>query len=252
MIRKTLAIPLADHPWSGTSRIVRWLTPEHGKIATLLRGAMRPKSPFIGEYETFGTSELLFFEKPGRTVPIAKECALLRPRPAFRHDWRAMLSARRLVRLFDRAVPDDAPHPEYFDALETLLDLAAEYGASPAFAFWAELHLCDRFGYAPVLGRCVRCGATEPLAFFAPAEGGTICRTCAGSMPSPPLPLPPDVLAMLRAWQPPSHPRAIALVRLSDAQARRLDELLSLFLSHRFRDADPTETHLPRPPQNKH
>ena len=59
MIIRATAIPLAVYPYSSTSRIVHWLTRQQGKISTLLKGALRPRSPFIGEYELFSTSELL-------------------------------------------------------------------------------------------------------------------------------------------------------------------------------------------------
>ena len=90
MIIKTTAIPLAYYPYSSTSRIVHWLTRHHGKVSTLLKGALRPKSPFLGEYELFGTSELLYFAHRPHVLHTAKECALLHPRDAFRTDWRAM------------------------------------------------------------------------------------------------------------------------------------------------------------------
>ena len=63
MIARTTAIPLACYPYSSSSRIVHWLTRHHGKVSTLLKGALRPKSPFLGEYDLFSTSELLYFQK---------------------------------------------------------------------------------------------------------------------------------------------------------------------------------------------
>ena len=53
MIARTAAIPLACYPYSSTSRVVHWLTRYHGKVSTLLKGALRPKSPFLGDKQHF-------------------------------------------------------------------------------------------------------------------------------------------------------------------------------------------------------
>ena len=47
---KSEAICLDIRPWSRTSHVVEWLTP-HGKIRTLVKGAVRPKSAFLGQYD---------------------------------------------------------------------------------------------------------------------------------------------------------------------------------------------------------
>ena len=45
---KTEAICLDIRPWSRTSHIVRWMTPE-GPVTTVVKGAVRPKSAFLVE-----------------------------------------------------------------------------------------------------------------------------------------------------------------------------------------------------------
>ena len=81
-ILKTDALALRVSPFSRTSHVVRWLTASHGTIATLVKGACRPKSRFLGQYDTACTSELLFYERAGNGLHIAKECCLLEPRLA--------------------------------------------------------------------------------------------------------------------------------------------------------------------------
>ena len=63
MIERTTAIPLAIYPYSNRSHIVHWLTRHHGLISTLLKAAQHPRSPFIGEYQLFGTTELLYYNR---------------------------------------------------------------------------------------------------------------------------------------------------------------------------------------------
>ena len=106
MIVRAIGIPLACHPYSSTSRIVHWLTRHHGKVSTLLKGALRPKSPFLGEYELFSTSELLYFHKRPHALHAAKECSMLHAHERFRTDWRAMQTASYLSTLFSKTTPD--------------------------------------------------------------------------------------------------------------------------------------------------
>ncbi len=233
MIIRATAIPLAYYPYSSTSRIVHWLTRHHGKVSTLLKGALRPKSPFLGEYELFSTSELLYFSKRPHALHTAKECALLHPRNTFRTDWRAMQAASHISALFNQTTPAEAPHPGLFEFFEELLELAETYGRFPPFLHWAELQFCAHHGHAPSLESCTLCNATEPFVFSA-AAGGVICTSCAKKEKLPFLECPPDVLAILRAWQKADHPQIAVKTRLSEKQQRRLTVITGAFLQHHF------------------
>jgi len=233
VIIKTTAIPLACHPYSSTSRIVHWLTRHHGKVSTLLKGALRPKSPFLGEYELFGTSELLYFQKRTSTLHVGKECALLHPRNVFRTDWRAMQTASYLSALFNKTTPDESPQPGLFELFEELLDLAEEHGNAPPFLFWAELRFCTFHGHAPNLGNCVLCSSEKELRFCT-SSGGVVCANCSTDQKLPTLEIPPDVLAILRTWQQADHPRAVAKTRLSAKQKNRLNAIVGTFMRHHF------------------
>jgi len=230
---KTTAIPLACYPYSSTSRIVHWLTRHHGKVSTLLKGALRPRSLFLGEYELFGTSELLYFAKRTGTLYTGKECALLHPRPTFRTDWRAMQTASCITALFNKNTPEEAPCPELFELFEELLDLAEEYGNSFPFLVWAELRFCDHHGHAPNFGSCTLCGAASMLAFSA-ASGGTVCSSCSKDKKLATLGSPPDILTILQSWQQAVHPAGIVNIKLSAKQKNQLSTLLGCFMRHHF------------------
>ena len=102
-ILKTTAIALRIAPYSNTSRIVVWLTEEGERLATIIKGALRPKSLFIGEYDLFNTSEVLYYQRREDGLRIVRECSLLQDRPRFRTDWRAYASRQRWFR-----TPNDA------------------------------------------------------------------------------------------------------------------------------------------------
>jgi DNA repair protein RecO (recombination protein O) len=233
VIERATAIPLACFPYSSTSRVVHWLTRHHGKISTLLKGALRPKSPFLGEYDLFSTSELLYFAKRTHTLHTAKECAMLHRRNAFRTDWRAMQTASYLSFLFNKTTPEEAPQPELFELYEQFLDLAEEHGRHPQFLAWAELRFCAHHGHAPNFNDCVLCAATTDLRFCA-SQGGVVCAACSKARKLPILESPPDILSILRAWQRADHPSAAVKVRLSHSQTASADAILSMFMMYQF------------------
>jgi len=245
MIVKATAIPLACYPYSSTSRIVHWLTQHHGKISTLLKGALRPKSPFLGEYELFSTSELLYFSNATRTLHAGKECALLHRRPTFRTDWRAMQTASYIAHLFNKTTPDEAPHPGDFELLEELLDHAETYGRHPQFLLWAELRFCNHHGHAPNLDNCILCSSEKNLRFNA-AQGGTLCPACAKAHKLPTLEIPADALAILRAWQKNDTPASIIKTQLTAPQLTTLNKILATFMTHHF-NLTPNHRTAPRP-----
>src|ERR1041385_483360 len=53
MEERTTGIILRTRPLTETSLIVQWLTPDLGRIATIAKGARRPKSPFRGQLDLF-------------------------------------------------------------------------------------------------------------------------------------------------------------------------------------------------------
>ncbi len=237
MILKTTAIPLACYPYSSTSRIVHWLTRHQGKVSTLLKGALRPHSPFRGEYALFSTSELLYFTQRTGTLHTGKECALLHPRPAFRRNWRAMQSASCITALFNKTTPEEAPCPELFELFEELLDLAEEYGHSFSFLGWAELRFCAHHGHAPQLANCTLCGAAESLAFSV-ASGGTVCTSCSKEKKLATLSSPPDILAILRSWQQADQPTGAVKTQLTAQQKNQIVDLVGRFMRYHFNSVE--------------
>ena len=91
---KSEAICLAIHPWSQTSHIVTWLTPQ-GKVGTVVRGAVRPKSFFLGQYDLNYTCEILYYGRARGDLHALRDCVPLNRRDALRDDYRALALAAR-------------------------------------------------------------------------------------------------------------------------------------------------------------
>lgn len=159
MMIKTEAIALQIRPWSKTSHIVTWLTPGHGCVVTSVKGACRPKSAFLGQYDLFYTCELLFYPREHNGIHAIRECAPLQRRDPLRDDWRAAAAAAYLADLTARAVPGgQQPHPELFAHLSAALDCLAQGAAPlPGTVLRYELRLLHTLGLLPDLTPCPDC-----------------------------------------------------------------------------------------------
>ena len=233
VILKDQAIVLRVAPVSNTSRIVQWLTVEHGKIATLIKGAQRPKSAFLGQFDLFYTCELLFYARERNHVHIARECSPLTRRDGFRTDWRAAALASYVADVSARLTLPAAPQPALFQLLETALDELAIEGATEAVIYWFELKLLEALGVQPRLTTCLDCGATLLPAprppCFAMARGGLVCAPCAAHGANGE-PVASDALAMLAGWQLSGSPRAARLTQCAARQLGTMEILLGRFL----------------------
>ncbi len=227
------AIALRFGPYSNTSRFVVWLTASHGRVVTLIKGALRPKSHFLGQYDLFATSDLVFYRHPRDHVHAARECALLRPRPWLRADWRAAAAASGAADMLIKALPSDEPHPEVYAAFAAMLDALARPGSAATALHWFELRFLDLEGLQPKLQHCSSCATDLPpdtAARFSPSKGGLVCPACAARLTSPSDPVAPDVLAMLGVWQRAKSPDDLAAVRHTAGQQRSMASLLGAFL----------------------
>ena len=118
---KAEAICLDIRPWSRTSHVVTWLT-RGGRVATLVKGAVRPKSAFLGQYDLNYTCEIVFYSRSRADLHALRECFPAKMREALRGDYRAAAVAgyfRRLVFDFAPSGPDCAA---WYEALSDALD----------------------------------------------------------------------------------------------------------------------------------
>ncbi len=233
VILKDLAIVLRVAPVSNTSRMVQWYTQSHGKIATLIKGAQRPKSPFLGQFDLFYTCELLFYARERNHIHYARECAPLERRDRFRIDWRAAAAASYCADAVARLTLPDAPQPALYHLLTMTLNEFATAGAAEAVVYWFELKLLTALGVQPRLDSCLDCGAPLlPAArppVFTLERGGLVCAACAarGAAGEP---CAPEALAMLAGWQAAGSPRAARRTHCTLRQLSAMDTLLGRFL----------------------
>ena len=135
-VDRTDAVVLRVFPFSNTSQMVVWLAADGRRLVTSVKGAARPKSAFLGQFDLFQTCELLYYAAARDGVHVARECCTLRRRDNLRENWRAEHCASWFAALAEIAASSDAASPDLFGLFgETLDVLDACPGAPPPALF---------------------------------------------------------------------------------------------------------------------
>lgn len=121
-IIKTTGIVLAIRPWSRTSHVVTWLTLDHGVVPTLVKGAVRPKSAFLGQYDLFYACDLLYYARASGDLHPLREVTPRNLRDALRGSWRETTLAGYAADLVRDLAPPDSESAAWYSFLDTFLD----------------------------------------------------------------------------------------------------------------------------------
>jgi DNA repair protein RecO (recombination protein O) len=233
MIEKTAAIALRVYPFSNTSHVVVWLTREGEKVSTVVKGAQRPKSAFLGQYDLFYTSELLYYGRDRDGLHIARECCAEKARPNLRHNWRACGCASYFAHLAARTLMPGDRHPGAFPLLSAALDHLNSSGGRLELLHWFELRWLGVIGLAPQLHRCARCrqNLTDRSRNVSWGVEGVVCFRCAADRAKDrQIALRPDTLAILRRWQRQTGIRTVATTQCSAQQLLVLRRIFGTFM----------------------
>ncbi len=154
-IIKTQGLVLAIRPWSQTSHVVTWLTPDHGPVTTLVKGAVRAKSAFLGQYDLFYSCDLLYYARASGDLHALREVTPHNLREHLRGDWRATALAGYAADLVKDLAPANAEAAAWFSFLDSLLTRLESAGGSQLIAtalqelVWLEMEILQLAGWAP-------------------------------------------------------------------------------------------------------
>lgn len=130
---KCEAVCLSVRPWSQTSHVVSWLTPD-GKVTTSVKGAVRPKSAFLGQYDLNYTCEIVYYARAHGDVHALRECTPLSMREELRGDFRALAVAGYFRSIVERFAPHGEECEEWHSLLTDALDRLTSGVAGPEAA----------------------------------------------------------------------------------------------------------------------
>jgi len=169
-IVKTEGIVLRISPLSRTSHVVTWLTPDHGCVTTLVKGATRPKSAFLGQYDLFYSCELLYYARAAGDLHAIREAVPRRLRESLRGAWRATALAGYAAHLCAELTPPGEEARSWFDFLDAFLETPPVATAEAALRALValEMKILVLAGLAPDFAAAP---ATEDWAYFAIDRG---------------------------------------------------------------------------------
>ena len=172
---KSEAICLDIRPWSRTSHVVSWLTPT-GKVSTVVKGAVRAKSQFLGQYDLNYTCDIVYYARAKGELHALREAVPVEMREELREDYRKLALAgyfRRLVAelapmgeeclawyvLLAQILSSLVPHPSSLVRCELevlrLSGLAPDFSKYDKNAEWSAFSL-ETGSFGSGEGRCIR------------------------------------------------------------------------------------------------
>lgn len=151
MIETASGIILRTRPLTETSLIVNWLTPQRGRLATVAKGARRPKSPFAGKLDLFYAADFSFTRSRSSELHTLREVKLLETHGAIREDMMKLQQAAYAAAFLELATESETPIPEIFELVRNFLALLCRQSAQPQNVFSLELKLLHELGLEPNL-----------------------------------------------------------------------------------------------------
>jgi DNA repair protein RecO (recombination protein O) len=233
--RRSEAIVVRTVDFAETSQVVHLVTPEHGLVAALAKGAHGPKSAFEGgiPFGVLGEADLL--ARRGAELELLRSFRVTDGLRGLRDDtdrFAAGCYVLGLVRLLARpALGNEALFLAAVTGLKALS--TSPPSMAPTWVAVFEARALASTGHRPHLSSCVVCGRELPRVersvVFAPAAGGTAHRGCTTSGPVRPL-SPSERAALERLYT--ARFRSFAADPLTRAELRAVRAVHDLFLPY--------------------
>lgn len=153
MEERAHGIILRTRPLTETSLIVQWLTSEHGRIATVAKGARRAKSSFAGKLDLYYKADFLFLRARKSSLHTLREVALRATWPFLRMEWSVLEQAARAGRWVEKTTEEETPLPELFHLFDAFLHQLACPPMQASLSLIFEAKLLSLLGFAPDLAQ---------------------------------------------------------------------------------------------------
>lgn len=150
MTETSTGLILRTRPLTETSLIVHWLTPDFGRLATVAKGARRPKSPFAGKLDLFYLAEFSFARSRRSELHTLREVGLRETHRALRQDMGRLQQASYCTALVEQTTEMETPLPAVFGLMTGFLKhLSGGRPALPQMLFAFEVKLLSELGLQP-------------------------------------------------------------------------------------------------------
>lgn len=175
------AILLRSHPYSESSRVLRFLTDAGGVVGVMARGVRRPSSGGSG-LDIFAEGDLTYHMRETRELQTYKEFSVTHARRGLGADP-ARLAAAAVLAEFVLRHAEQGEAGALFECVSGALDrLERAESADVVGHLLAEgWRLIATLGFHPDLSHCARCGepvGDEGIARLDLAQGAIMCDRC--------------------------------------------------------------------------
>lgn len=153
MIEHAHGLVLRTRRFTETSLIINWLTPGFGRLSTIAKGALRPKSPFRGKLDLFYEADFTFARSRRSELHILREVSLRETHAALRHEIGYLRQACYGAALIEQTTEKETPLPAIFELMRGLLEALPLAAPQPQTVFAFEIKLLNELGLKPDLSK---------------------------------------------------------------------------------------------------
>lgn len=124
-------------PFGNTGLILRWLTPDAGRMTTMAKGAMKPHNSFGLQFDLYYLCELQFIPARRGDMHTLKEVRLVEPYLGLRREWKTLLALEYFAALIEAMTESSTALPDDFDLFAKAVEYLNTHSATQT--------LVDRF-----------------------------------------------------------------------------------------------------------
>jgi DNA repair protein RecO (recombination protein O) len=159
-------------------RLITLLTPDHGIVRAVARGARKPTSKTGGHLDLLRHVSLTVSE--GRAFRTVGQVESVEGHRSLRDDLGRMSRGIYFAELAERFSVEDAPNAAVFRLLARSLGLLEKTPAPDLLTRWFETRLLHLSGFLPQFTVCADCGRglAQQDHVFSAERGGILCPDC--------------------------------------------------------------------------
>lgn len=176
MLEKIKAVIIRTQDYSETHKIVTLFSQKLGKFSAIARGAKKTNSRMASVTQPFIYGEFLVYVSPG--LSTIQQGEVINSFRSIRENIIKTAYAAYIAELTDKILSDKSPDLNLYEQFFRTLEYISEDEEAEVPVMMYELKIYQKGGFAPVVDRCVNCGAQENLRFFSVQEGGLLCPSC--------------------------------------------------------------------------
>jgi len=176
MLVRDSAFVLKKILFKETSLILNVLSRNGGLQSFIAKGALRPKSSYLGIFELFNEIEIHYYKKENTALYTVSKAELIRDNFSLTESPDSLMDIGKLVQYTIRNIPFNEPVPALYQSFSYLLLGVKEKKENKALIYYF-LTLLQEMGLPLKLSGLCACGNSE-RSYFNPEDGSFSCSRC--------------------------------------------------------------------------